>query len=67
MLSMPRGGPRPGAGRPTSPKTLPTFTRLLEEEHRSAQAAADAEAVTLSHWIRVAVQERLARLARKRK
>lgn len=73
----PRGGSRPGAGRPVGaktvnriaprkPETRPVFTRLTIEEHEAVKAAAGADAVEASHWIRVAVQERLARVARRK-
>lgn len=66
----PRGGARPGAGRkPIAGTTMPpaTFVRLTPEMKAAAEEAAAADGDDLSTWIRGAVRERLARLARKRK
>lgn len=57
-----RGGRRPGAGRPygTSPQQSHTI-RFDERLWRRVQAAAEAQGVTASSWVRSVVTRALGR------
>ena len=58
---MPRGGKRPGAGRPpTSPTPrVPVTFRLPLHLIDAAHRRAELEGVTVTRWLEVAIEERL--------
>ena len=58
---MPRGGKRPGAGRPPTSATprVPVSWRLPIHLVNAAYRRAQLEGITVTRWIELAIEERL--------
>lgn len=58
---MPRGGKRPGAGRPPTAATrrTPVTVRLPLHLVNAAHRRAELEGVTVTRWIELAIERRL--------
>jgi predicted DNA binding CopG/RHH family protein len=58
---MPRGGKRPGAGRPSTSPTprTPVTLRLPLHLVNAAHRRAEVEGITVTRWIEIAIERRL--------